>query len=88
MVVDEEKGSVASLPPGGDSPPTGDVISVMIQPDTIVVEEVVASQGPGPVEEGESFNVADVMEQTLLVGGTYPIHPAVELPDDGTGDKG
>ncbi|XP_048872206.1 telomere zinc finger-associated protein isoform X2 [Brienomyrus brachyistius] len=88
VVVDEEKATVASPPPDGDSQPTDDVISVMIQPDTIVVEEVVASQGTGPMEEGEAFNVADVMDQALLAGGTYPIHhPVVELPDDGTGDK-
>ncbi|KAJ8369829.1 hypothetical protein SKAU_G00098570 [Synaphobranchus kaupii] len=104
LVVEDEKGAE------GVGPAVGDVISVMIQPGAVVVEEVVSTQGAGPSEageegegegeaegegegevEGQAFTVADVMEQTLLVTGAYPIHDATvvteEMAEGGDEDK-
>ncbi|KAG7472060.1 hypothetical protein MATL_G00104630 [Megalops atlanticus] len=92
LVVEDEKAAAPSLPAEGEGPAPGDIISVMIQPGAIMVEEVVSTQGAGPgdEEEGPGFTVADVMEQTLLVAGAYPIHSAVvteELVEGGAEDK-
>ncbi|XP_018615920.2 telomere zinc finger-associated protein [Scleropages formosus] len=98
LVVDDEKATGSSLTPEAEGPPPGDIINVMIQPDAIMVEEVVSSQGAssgdGEREEEEEpgFPVADVMEQTLLVSGAYPIHDSSvvteELVEDGPPEKG
>ncbi|KAJ8265596.1 hypothetical protein COCON_G00146950 [Conger conger] len=47
LVVEDEKAAEGAGPAGGD------VIGVMIQPSTVVVEEVVSTQGAGPSEAGE-----------------------------------
>lgn len=59
--------------PGSDSvPETSDILQVVLQPSTLVLEEVVSTQGmtQGQVEEG--YLVPD-MEQKLLVTGTFPL---------------
>ncbi|RXM94621.1 Zinc finger and BTB domain-containing protein 48 [Acipenser ruthenus] len=54
LVVEEEKTAPTPSQPGeGEGPPPRDIISVVIQPGTIVVEEVVSTQG----EEGAEFQV-------------------------------
>ncbi|KAL4623756.1 zinc finger and BTB domain-containing protein 48-like [Arapaima gigas] len=96
LVVDDEKSTSGSLVLEGEGPAPGDIINVMIQPDTIMVEEVVSSQGAGSGEgereEDSGFPVGDVMEQTLLVTGSYPIHDSSvateELVEEGPADKG
>ncbi|KAJ8390173.1 hypothetical protein AAFF_G00110470 [Aldrovandia affinis] len=92
LVVEDEKAALPSPPAEGEGLAAGDIISVMIQPGTIMVEEVVSTQGAGPVEEeGPGFTVADVMEQTLLVAGAYPIHHSAvvneELAEVGVEEK-
>ncbi|KAG9339246.1 hypothetical protein JZ751_023942 [Albula glossodonta] len=87
LVVEDEKAALPALPAAGD------IISVMIQPGAIMVEEVVSTQAAAPPpeeEEGPGFTVADVMEQTLLVTGAYPIQTAMateEMPEGGAEEK-
>ncbi|XP_028663224.1 telomere zinc finger-associated protein [Erpetoichthys calabaricus] len=52
------------------APPPGDIICVMLQPGTIVVEEVI-STNENAAEQAASFS--DVMEHTLMVTSSYPV---------------
>ncbi|XP_066546683.1 telomere zinc finger-associated protein [Amia ocellicauda] len=99
LVVEDEKAEVeaGAVLPGeeaveGEGTLPGDIISVMIPSGTIVVEEVVSTQGCGTRGDEPGFTVADVMEQTLLVTGAYPLHHAAVVTEElveggGTVDK-